>query len=860
MLVVVFVTAFFNEDRVSFPGQAADRVFPPQEQERLAAQARQLATIVSFTSVLAHDEVATVVISPSGFTPQEITLHQGSKITFVNKDNAPHWPASDFHPIHDRYIEFDPKKAIAAGDVWGFRAGRIGEWSYHDHLSPHKKGKLVVVSQNSRENMPKNFWAEIKDFFHNLWPAIIEKWGNYLSKNKGPSLNRGPIEKLSATEQYHYLSQLSKEKGVASVWSYLVATFQGETGAMGRVHDLAHFTGGLIYDHSGWDGLSLCTPKFAFGCYHGFLDKAFQKDLSGLARAQAGCLRLGAPSSGPFASCMHGVGHGIASFYKTTDLTASLASCDFLSSGQEYCSDGVFMEFERDATAEFYKASDPLYPCNALNSKSKVYSCSRNLPNVLLGRFKKTLAQVAAICQAADDLEITRGCVDAVGFVVASQSGANAQAILAGCRVFVDENHQKECLTKAAGELIFQEVPGWEQTAPVLCRVLERPEDCLSYLQKIIVDYGRKAGSLLRDKNAAESEEEYLRTQMRLCWETGNDNDCYQKLAALLSRQFTLAQNLALLSATQKYPEVYARCHEVTHYLSREEFERVGSIAEVYSSCDSTCHGGCYHGVLEAYLKKKTDKQGSIDFATTVPSICGQPGNYAKPLIYYECIHGMGHAAMFVTAMELPTSLAICDAFDTVGNRERCYGGVFMENSSSSTNTTHHGKYVKTSDPYYPCNAVEKKYQKLCWRYQSSYFTILTKYDWPRVVELCFGVSREFHDECFRTVGTNQVGFSPDGKVWRANCELIADRALVGVCVSGVISSLSYRFVNDPSRMIAFCQLVSVPHQQSCFTQIGLSVVEWFAQKEEASGVCQKIGQDRFRQFCQEGVRSYRYT
>ena len=41
-----------------------------------------------------------VEITSAGFTPSTSTINVGDKVTFVNKDVAPHWPASAVHPTH----------------------------------------------------------------------------------------------------------------------------------------------------------------------------------------------------------------------------------------------------------------------------------------------------------------------------------------------------------------------------------------------------------------------------------------------------------------------------------------------------------------------------------------------------------------------------------------------------------------------------------------------------------------------------------------------------------------------------------------------------------------------------------------
>lgn len=86
----------------------------------------------------------TVLMLEKGFEPEKIVVKAGGKVTFINKDKVFRWPASDLHPTHTIYSEFDPKEPIKPGDSWEFTFEKIGLWNYHDHLSPLLTGKIIV--------------------------------------------------------------------------------------------------------------------------------------------------------------------------------------------------------------------------------------------------------------------------------------------------------------------------------------------------------------------------------------------------------------------------------------------------------------------------------------------------------------------------------------------------------------------------------------------------------------------------------------------------------------------------------------------------------------------------------------------
>lgn len=85
-----------------------------------------------------------IVVTDNGFQPVSITIQKNTRVIFVNKGTKPRWPASDFHPTHGIYPEFDPQNEVPPGGKWEFVFGKVGKWKYHDHLEPENKGIIIV--------------------------------------------------------------------------------------------------------------------------------------------------------------------------------------------------------------------------------------------------------------------------------------------------------------------------------------------------------------------------------------------------------------------------------------------------------------------------------------------------------------------------------------------------------------------------------------------------------------------------------------------------------------------------------------------------------------------------------------------
>jgi plastocyanin len=86
-----------------------------------------------------------VTLSKDGFSPDEISIQVGDTVAFRSTAGEPFWPASNLHPSHTIYPEFDPQKPIQPDAVWSFTFTKAGEWKYHDHLAPYFTGVITVT-------------------------------------------------------------------------------------------------------------------------------------------------------------------------------------------------------------------------------------------------------------------------------------------------------------------------------------------------------------------------------------------------------------------------------------------------------------------------------------------------------------------------------------------------------------------------------------------------------------------------------------------------------------------------------------------------------------------------------------------
>ena len=90
-----------------------------------------------------QDEVS-IVLNDEGYQPRYVRISPGTAVTFSTTRDNQHWPASNLHPSHEIYPEFDPKRPLEAGETWTFVFNNEGEWGMHDHIRSYYTGIIYV--------------------------------------------------------------------------------------------------------------------------------------------------------------------------------------------------------------------------------------------------------------------------------------------------------------------------------------------------------------------------------------------------------------------------------------------------------------------------------------------------------------------------------------------------------------------------------------------------------------------------------------------------------------------------------------------------------------------------------------------
>ena len=288
---------------------------------------------------------------------------------------------------------------------------------------------------------------------------------------------------------------------------------------------------------------------------------------------------------------------------------------------------------------------------------------------------------------------------------------------------------------------------------------------------------------------------------------------CYRDYYTNLVKERGSQAAMADLRSRYQNPFIYSQCHQLTHIIGRLAADIYPSLAQAFASGDSFCWSGFYHGVMEGVSQKF--KPAAL--AENIDKICAEiPGKDKFSFDYYNCVHGLGHGAMFILNNELFRSLELCDHLSGGWEQSSCWSGAFMENIIADE-INHFSKYLKADDPLYPCSAAADKYKNTCYLMQTSRMLALVGHDFAKVFELCENVGEPYVDTCYQSLGRDASGknVSEISKT-RTACLLGRNYREQSNCVIGAVKDFISYFHSD-AKARELCASFPQELQRVCF-------------------------------------------
>jgi len=397
----------------------------------------------------------TVTFRDGEFDPKRIEIEAGRAVRFVNESEGPVWPASNIHPTHQIYTEFDSKAPVPPGGTWELAFERAGFWRYHNHLDPSHSGLVVVTRDEGQAAVvPLVLGSDVPTF---------ETLGAV-----------SPGDAIDLFRDDTLLGRYLEVYGPAVVVS-LLSEYQSRIST--DCHQRAHEAGRIAYDLFGALAFSLAGHECHAGAYHGATEALFRDRGTANLHADVGVLCGSSPNSFFRHQCVHGVGHGLMA-WTSYELLDTLELCDRLEdrTNQRSCYSGAFMENIVGGLAgtmghytEFV-SDDPHFPCNILG-ETYLPSCYFYQSTRMVQLFGGDFAKVAAACA-----EAPRGshyvCFQSMGRDVGGATRGNPARAIELCSNAQESTNRLDCLSGAVQDSFWD--AGGADDALEFCALLEQ--------------------------------------------------------------------------------------------------------------------------------------------------------------------------------------------------------------------------------------------------------------------------------------------------------------------------------------------------------------------------------------------------
>ncbi len=389
-------------------------------------------------------DLITITFDGEGFSPLRLEVEVGQRILFANESDTSFWPASNIHPTHQIYPEFDAKVPVESGDSWAFTFERPGFWRYHNHLGPERSGLIVVSGEPTEPPAPLVLTTQDLDFSEPSDLSLAQYMELYESDNAMTRFLRdyGPAETVKAL-------------------------LEGSKRTNADCHQRAHDTGRVAYELFGAAAFYLSSHECQAGTYHGATEALFHDRGTVNLQEDVSVLCSYANVSFYYLQCLHGVGHGLMA-WTSYEIHDALSLCEELDSPADHraCYSGVFMENVIGGLSGLmghvteYLSDDPHYPCNALDEKY-VLMCYFYQSTRMMILYGNDFAKVAATCAAAPE-EAHHYCFRSLGRDVGGFTVGDPGRAIELCGLAEEPTNRAYCI-EGAVQNRFWEVSGAEE-------------------------------------------------------------------------------------------------------------------------------------------------------------------------------------------------------------------------------------------------------------------------------------------------------------------------------------------------------------------------------------------------------------
>lgn len=755
-----------------------------------------------------------VTITERGFVPDRVEIRQGDTVRFINNGAKPSWPASDPHPTHEFLNGFDPLRELETNESWEFTFSNAGEWEYHDHLLPHRRGLISVRSRS------------FADKLRSLFPLnSLKSTASPEQSNASPPEIAQLIAEKNRAVQAKIVRGMAEKYGPTKALQYMAKSglpFTGET------HLLVHEIGNVAYERYGEDALRSCNESFLSACYHGvILNMLADQGIKGVAKTITRCKEAGIHV---FTQCAHAAGHGFLASQDYRVLSA-LPLCDQLGKIDPgipvfNCYDGVFMENifgvheGKPSPNRMVKADDPYYPCNAVPEKYRG-GCWSNQATLMGELFQGDLRKVAQHCDAVKDPKYRGICYDNFARQIHPLTEGKTDRAVELCENATG-SWKTTCLItliNAAFSVGDRKDMPYEICAHLSEQKSSQANSCYQNLFGVI-------GSYATDDQGRGDFCSFVR-------ESGRRTECLKrfhlpdngKRASFSSWRASGTANIASRADIGAFKEMIAQkgvrvayaylkeqwktnsvaAHDLAHLAGRFAADELG--AQGFSLCDENFSFGCYHGLLEELIRQKGS--AAIEDARSGCNALSPQGKIAS------CIHGIGHGVLAWKGSRILHALDVCTSLPEQ-EKGYCADGVFMEYYTGVMQRDDTTPKDSSPDTWDFCLTMPQQFQPQCVRNQTFSLLYYRGDAFASAIHACGKLSGELKEACVRSAGlfaTQRARGSADAA--RSVCGVFTDTDDHALCISSAAQEFIFeRFPESSAQDL--CNVLTASAKQRC--------------------------------------------
>lgn len=247
-----------------------------------------------------------------------------------------------------------------------------------------------------------------------------------------------------------------------------------------------------------------------------------------------------------------------------------------------------------------------------------------------------------------------------------------------------------------------------------------------------------------------------------------------------------------------------ARCHSLGHVIGQVAVRENYSQEEIIRECGSSCVGGCLNGASHTYM---------FDGAT-IPELeqfCELDNSNEDT--YSACYHGIGHALVEYTQIDLPATLGKCSEIKSEIGRYQCGHAAVMD----------YGIAASAPNPKLPidvvhfCSTIDPVMRKSCFEFVG-FLEYSRTLDIQMSLNGCAKIPKDFQELCQRrTVEAMIPQFMNDVDLLVAECSKGNDEELNNCIIHTlqVMSANSVTEVGDHD-LVRLCQKLPMYLRDNC--------------------------------------------